>query len=552
MRLTIGRRIGGLVLFLLLILGLSGLVSYTSMAGVVDATKARKHSFQITLQLDALLSQLANAETGQRGFIITGEDAYLEPYELAVPALEANLRSLGTLTAEDAEQQSSLLRIEPLIAVRLAELEGTIETRREKGFEAAQAEIFTDQGKTTMDAIRQILTRMTDHETRVLEDRSAKAEASIEVAKTTPIVAGVVALVLGTLATWLVARTITRPLAALLAGTERIGAGDLDQRIAVSGHDETTDLAVAFNGMAVRLKEGDGRARAQSAQREHVLSAVTETVQQLAAASQELLAGATQQAAGMQQQAAAVAETVTVVDEVTHTATQAADRAKFVATSARRSEEVAISGKRAVDDTVAAITQAKVQADSVAGNIASLAGQTQAIGEIVALITDIAEQTNLLALNAAIEASRAGEHGRGFSVVATEVKALAEESKQATRRVRQILGDIQKMANTAVLSTEEGARGMTTATRQADTAGQTIESLGSVIAEVAEAASQIAASAGQQATGLTQIHQAMRDIKHVSTQNLAATHQAQRAASDLATLGTNLKALLAASPQLDG
>ncbi|MDP2310391.1 MAG: CHASE3 domain-containing protein [Pseudomonadota bacterium] len=552
MQLTIGRRIGVLVFTLLVILGVSGGMSYRSLSGVVDTTRMRKQSFETTHQLDAVLAELVNAETGQRGFIITGTESYLQPYKQAVPALDGILLSLRTLTGADPEMQRQLDRVEPLVSARLTELADTIAVRRERGFEAAQATLLTDQGKTTMDAIRQLLTEMSDHEERLLDERSGRADASIALAQTTPIIVSVVALVVGILASYVVARSITRPLSELLAGTVLIGAGDLDHRIEVRGRDETADLGQAFNGMALRLKAVGARLQAQAAQREKVLLAVTETAQQLAAASQELLAGATQQAAGMQEQAAAVAETVTVVDEVAHTATQAADRAKFVATSARRSEEVALAGKRAVDDTVGAINLAKGQADSVAGNIASLAGQTQAIGEIVALITDIAEQTNLLALNAAIEASRAGEHGRGFSVVATEVKSLAEESKQATRRVRQILGDIQKMANTAVLSTEEGARGMTTATRQADTAGQTIDSLGGVIAEVAEAASQIAASAGQQATGLTQIHQAMRDIKHVSSQNLAATHQAQRAASDLAALGTSLKALLAASPQADG
>jgi methyl-accepting chemotaxis protein len=166
------------------------------------------------------------------------------------------------------------------------------------------------------------------------------------------------------------------------------------------------------------------------------------------------------------------------------------------------------------------------------------------VGEIVALITDLADQTNLLALNAAIEASRAGEQGRGFSVVATEVKALAEESKKSAQRVRQILGEIQAMANAAVLSTEDGTRSMTTATKATVTAGEAIQALGGVIAEVAEASAQIAASAGQQATGLTQIHQAMRDISQVSTQNLMATQQAQRAATDLTALGSKLQSLL--------
>ena len=119
-------------------------------------------------------------------------------------------------------------------------------------------------------------------------------------------------------------------------------------------------------------------------------------------------------------------------------------------------------------------------------------------------MNDIAEQTNLLALNAAIEASRAGEHGQGFAVVAGEVKALADQSKKATAQVRQILGEIQKATNAAVLSTEQGTRDALNATKVVSQAGETIHALADTLSQTAQAATQIVASAGQQATGMVQ------------------------------------------------
>src|SRR4051794_38191607 len=136
--------------------------------------------------------------------------------------------------------------------------------------------------------------------------------------------------------------------------------------------------------------------------------------------------------------------------------------------------EVGLAGRRAVEDSLAAMDRLRDRVEATAEKIHTLAEQAQAIGEIIATVNDVAEQTNLLALNAAIEASRAGEHGRGFAVVAAEVKALADQSKKATAQVRQILGEIQKATHTAVLSTEEVTKGVTSAIAVGGQTGSTI------------------------------------------------------------------------------
>jgi PAS domain S-box-containing protein len=270
---------------------------------------------------------------------------------------------------------------------------------------------------------------------------------------------------------------------------------------------------------------------------------IQDVTARLSAAASEILASTTQQATGAQEQAAAVSQTVATVDQVSQTSDQSARQAKGVGEAVEHTQEVGRSGRQAVEESIAALAAVREQVEGTAGTILALAEQAQDIGEIIATVNDIAEQTNLLALNAAIEASRAGEHGRGFAVVAAEVKALADQSKKATAQVRQILGEVQRATGAAVLSTEEVTKGVAAAARVADQAGQTIRALTDTLGHAARAAAQIMASAGQQATGMAQIHQAMKNIDQAARQNLAATHQAEQAAQNLTALGRHLAGL---------
>lgn len=271
---------------------------------------------------------------------------------------------------------------------------------------------------------------------------------------------------------------------------------------------------------------------------------IEQAIGQLSAATAEIVAGTTQQAAGVQEQAAAVAETVATVEEITQTAEQSNERAKAVADSSRRATDGGAAGRRSVESTIAVMGDIKTRTESIAQSIVSLAGQAKAIGEIITVVNDLAEQTNILALNASIEATRAGEQGKGFSVVAAEIKALADQSKKATVQVRQILSEIQKSTNAAVMATEQGAKSVEEAVRVVNAADESIRILVDTIVEAAQASTSISTSVGQQVVGMSQIQQAMRSISQATTQNLASTHQSEQAARNLEGIGSRLRLLL--------
>ena len=482
---TIGGKIGlgyGLALVGLAVVG--GIAARGTYR-LIATSHAVTRSHQVLEGVDRLLSALKDAETGQRGYLLTGKPQYLAPYRSAreeAPKAQERLRSL----TDDPAQQARLDALRVPLDEKFRELQQTIDLRGAgedaKGFRAALDVVLTDRGKQAMDSARELMGEVRSAELDLLTRREAEAEGAARLNYTVIVAGTALAFVAVGVGGLLITRSITRPIRA--------------------------------------------------------------AVGRLASTGSEILASTTEQAAGAQEQAAAIAQTVATVDEVTQTAAQAAQRAKEVGESVRRNLEVGQAGRKAADDSIAVTTKVKDQVESTAGNILMLAEQAQAIGEIIATVNDIAEQTNMLALNAAIEASRAGEHGRGFAVVATEVKALADQSKKATTQVRQILGEIQKATNTAVLSTEEVTKGVAAAIHVAGQSGQTIQALADTLADAAQASVQIVASAGQQATGMSQINQAMRNIDQVARQNLAAMRQAEQAAQNLNLLGTQLSRLI--------
>ncbi len=275
-----------------------------------------------------------------------------------------------------------------------------------------------------------------------------------------------------------------------------------------------------------------------------ILAEVQDSVNILAPASTEILTTTTQVASSAVETASAVSQTSATVEEVKQTAMVANQKAQYVADIAQKTVHSSQTGRRSVEESIEFMSRIREQMESIAETIVRLSEQSQTIGEIIASVNDLAEQSNLLAVNAAIEAARAGEQGRGFSVVAQEVRSLAEQSKQATAQIRTILGEIQKATSAAVLATEQGSKAVDAGVKQSAQAGESIRVLADSIGEAAQASTQIAASSQQQLIGMDQILMAMDNIKQASSQNVTGTKQTEIAAQNLHLLGQKLKGLV--------
>jgi methyl-accepting chemotaxis protein len=511
----------------LLLVGVVGIIAYRSISELTESAAWVAHSHRVKEVLAETLSAVKDAETGQRGFVLTGAERYLEPYNDALKTIDSHIQELRELTADNPNQQRRIAAMQTLVAQKLAELAETIALRRQRGEQAAVAVVLTDRGKKFMDDIRRVVNDMSAEETNLLKQRDDQAQATARFSSLAMVIGGFVILVLVSVVGFFIHRSIARPLTSFMQFVSRVGEGDLTQKSNITSGDELGELGRCLDQMVVGLKDVAGQARFAT--------------NNLTAASAEILASTQQQATSTGEQAAAVQQTTTTMEEVTQSGAQISERAKQVAASAEATSAATHAGLQAMESTTKTMEGIREQAEAVAENVVSLSEKTQAIGEIISTVNDLAEQSHLLALNAAIEAAAAGEHGRSFSVIASEVKNLADQSREATVQVRVILGDIQKGINSSVMLTEEAVKRAESGKQQVDVADRTIRTMSDTIQQSVQAFQQIVAGSNQQQIGFTQVMQAVRDIGQASTQTAASTQQLERAAMNLTALSQQLQ-----------
>jgi len=358
-----------------------------------------------------------------------------------------------------------------------------------------------------------------------------QAQDTYQGARTYTTVIGLIMIAMSVVIIILLTFSITKPIRISVDVAKKIASNDLSVNLNIEKRgDEIGELMEAFNKMIESL-------RAQ-------VKAILEGVNVLSSSSSEILASTTQIAAGTAETASSISETTATVEEVRQGAQLSSEKAKNVVDNAERTMQETESGQKAIEETINVMGHISNQMESIANTIVSLSGQSQLIGGIIASVNEIADQSNLLAVNAAIEASKAGEQGKGFTVVAHEIKSLAEQSKKATSQVRTILSDIQKATSAAVMATEQGSKAVEAGVKQSKQAGETIRLLAENSEEALLSSTQISASSQQQLVGMNQIGQAMGNIKQAGIENAASMKQTEQTVKELNKLGLQLKELV--------
>ena len=380
------------------------------------------------------------------------------------------------------------------------------------------------------DRLRDLLTAQTqlsDSAEATVKMLDHQAESSIQSMIALQIVVGLIGAMAGLIVSSKIGRQLSDPLTACAEAARKVAEGDLRIKpLEIASSDEIAVLQIAFNDML-------------TSQRDVALQSRT-VCDALTAAANAILSSAQEQAAGTKQQAAAVQEITTTVEEISLSGKQVAERSRQVAGTAEAVATSGAAGLQAVRDASVGMEAIREQTETVAENIITLSERTQAVGEIIATVNEIAEQSNLVALNAAIEAADARDQGRRFSVVANEIKNLADQAKEATSQVRGILEQTQKGINTSVMLTEEALKRVETGRERTTVSEHVIRQMSDNIQESVHAFQQIVGATNQQQIGLEQVTQALHEIRQASQQTAVTTAQLEKASLDLNQLGQKL------------
>ncbi|MBC3301936.1 methyl-accepting chemotaxis protein [Pseudomonas sp. SWRI18] len=340
----------------------------------------------------------------------------------------------------------------------------------------------------------------------------------------------IIASLLTLLFAWLLTKSITQPIALALEAAETIAEGNLTRPIKVDGTDEAGRLLLAMQKMQEKLRD--------------TLMRISGSATQLASAAEELNAVTDESARGLAQQDNEIEQAATAVNEMTSAVEDVARNAVSTSEASKNATASAGDGRDLVHETVNAIERMSGDVQSTADLIGNLAEESRDIGKVLDVIRGLADQTNLLALNAAIEAARAGEAGRGFAVVADEVRALAHRTQQSTSEIERMVGSIQGGTQKAVSSMRNSTDRAESTLNIAKGAGLALETINTAVIEINERNLVIAAAAEEQAAVAREVDRNLVNIRDLSTQSSNGAAQTSAASGELTRLAVDLNSMV--------
>ncbi|MFS0825636.1 methyl-accepting chemotaxis protein [Pseudomonas phoenicis] len=379
---------------------------------------------------------------------------------------------------------------------------------------------MADQGQVMFDNSRQL----TETQTQVRDQDAQQARLLLALST-------LVAVVLGIIAAWIITRQITVPLRETLSAAERVANGDLSQQLQVDRRDELGQLQASMQHMTQGLRQ--------------LIGGIGDGVTQIASAAEQLSAVTGQTSAGVNSQKVETDQVATAMNEMAATVQEVARNAEQASEAALMADQQAREGDRVVGEAVAQIERLAHEVNNSSEAMGELKQESDKIGSMLDVIKSVAQQTNLLALNAAIEAARAGEAGRGFAVVADEVRSLAQRTQQSTEEIEELIANLQQ-GTQRVADVMDASRGLTDSSVELTRrAGGALGTITRTVSSIQAMNQQIATAAEEQSAVAEEINRSVMNVRDISDQTAAASEQTASSSVELARLGTHLQGLVA-------
>lgn len=489
-----------------------------AMASIIVANKVSSATMRLRLDVRRLIGQSdpqAQAATAAR--VKASREEMLKQSAAYAPLVSnASEASLYQTVNTSAQKFASLLE--------------TVLEFSQKG-DKAGAVMFTDVNIVPItETLQTAVDELVQMNIEQADSLGADAMASYQSGFTFTVVIIIASLIITIILAVLLTRSIVTPLKSLLSVNERIASGDLRGDIPVTGDDEFSELQRSTLAMQKNLRQ--------------TIGLIGNSSQQLASAAEEMNSIAVQSSTGLGLQNQEIEQAATAVNEMTAAVDEVARNAAAASDAAKESNASTVRGAERVASTVTAIEKLSATVLATSADVQRLAGQSNDISKVLAVIRTIAEQTNLLALNAAIEAARAGEQGRGFAVVADEVRALAHRTQQSTQEIEQMIGAVLEGSEQATRSMQESCMGAQDTLGIAHEAGAALDDIARRIEEINDMNTLIATASEEQAQVARSIDHNLISIRDLSVQSTEGANQTSLASGELSRLAIEMNGVV--------
>ncbi len=529
----IGARLGlafFLVVMMMLIVGIFSLIKMVRLEKQISALVLDR--YPKTVILNDLKSQVNIVARAIRNIQIIGSGEEVDKEKKRITESRSQItKDIEKLTAVIRDEKRQEL-LKKMIAARsdyAHNLDNVISLISAGDRERARQEMLTGL-RSAQTAYLGSIDTMIDSQSKEFELSGKQAHDTVQNSLIIITAILLCSAIAASLLAFFIVRSITRPMAELVRANECLADGDLTVRIAVEGRDQVGLLADSSRRMVANLRD--------------TINKMTETANQVASASVQLEATAEQIATGAEEAAAQVGTVATASEEMAATSSDIARNCQLAADSSRLTSESATKGSEVIQDTISGMIKIAEKVRHSAQTVDQLGARSEEIGNIVGTIEDIADQTNLLALNAAIEAARAGEQGRGFAVVADEVRALAERTTKATREISEMIKSIQNETRVAVSAMEEGVTEVDNGAETSHKSADALETVLRQIGDMAQQINQIATAAEEQTATTGEISTNIHQITEVASLTAKGAGDTASAASQLAGNAQTLQDLV--------